>query len=264
LIATVLATVWASWGVPGPGSGSLTSWGRQITEPIAKLGLGDIKSGQGRQAGKDLRHYMLGLVSEARARARAGKAADPRFARLLGYFDGVRANDDETARALAGLVVGSASTTAGTFIQGLARYAGLAGNATITGLPSLGKNVPGDAAPQTEATWPLYDQVIAGSLRYLQAAAPDYLYRTYLGKAPEPFSGGPKLAPGDKVIVWLGGAAAIEPDLRFGGGPHHCPGMQMAKAVMEGTLTALKEARALERQGEAGVNFAFELGELVG
>lgn len=82
----------------------------------------------------------------------------------------------------------------------------------------------------------------------------DYLYRKYNGSAELALTasaGTPHavIKPQDTVISWIGGAAqpgdGPSGEVRFGAGAHMCPGREMARAIIDGTLTALSGCKTL-------------------
>lgn len=281
LIAFVLAAVWDQWaGLPGPSSGSFATWGLHTTQAMARLdepARVALNLEQGEQDGHDLLQYIRQQLASLDAAASAAldpaispaQSAQPKQpparvdrddkqaqqSRLRTFRSELQAlygaqplDEDELVRTIAALVGGSAPTTAGTFIEGVARW--FAQHRGVAQL-SVGEQVDASAPS------PLYDAIIARSLAHDQAAAPDYLYRTYKGE-PRPLDavdGAQTLRCGDRVIVWLGGAT----EFRFGAGAHRCPGRDMAKAIMEGALQAFSETSKLEPIDASGVEFAFEL-----
>ncbi|HET8936196.1 MAG TPA: hypothetical protein VFN67_22280 [Polyangiales bacterium] len=257
LIAVALSAVWGNhFGLPGPGRGSLLTWAQEITDAVFRQGPDAIKVARAEHNGKELRAYVLDRIVEARA------SADQRSGLhlLLEEFAGF--SDDDSARMLTGIVVGSLTAVAGTFVPGLARWA--LQNASKD-LASVLRETQANAR---EYAWPLY-KALARALENEQLGGPDYLYRTYRGAETSRFqleSGQPHIPiePGDIVVAWIGGASqdsdSDDTEIRFGAGQHMCPGREMARAIIDGILAGLSECTALKAADARGLTFAVTLG----
>jgi hypothetical protein len=92
----------------------------------------------------------------------------------------------------------------------------------------------------------LYEAIVAARLAEVQRGSLDSIYRTYEGDR-SCHAHAISIEKGDTVIVWLGGTLRRRHDDLFGIGTHKCPGMDMAKAIIQGILLALTAL-----QGSAG------------
>jgi Dyp-type peroxidase family len=264
LAAFVLSAVWGElYDLPGPSRGSLLPWGKEITDAVFRVGVSDVKYGLARQTAKDLKTYVLREIVAARAQNRrlnpsspsALPDSHPGLSQLLFNFGGL--DDDDTARILSGILVGSLTAVAGTFVPGLATYAALC---RVQHRPlSIAEDAKrlGSTEP-----WPYYRAMVALPLQATESGGPDYLYRSYLGQEPKHFDTHIPIMPGDTVVTWIGGASAAkpeaggDPDRRFGAGSHMCPGREMGKAIIEGIGYALG-AVELAASDDSGRKFTF-------
>jgi Dyp-type peroxidase family len=242
LIAFTLSRVWgAHFGIPGPSRASLLMWAQEITDAVFRDGQTDIKMAQAEQAGKELRGYVLDLIVEARADEQ--NETNPALLARLESFTGN--DDDDAARMLTGIVVGGLTAVAGTFVPGLLRFAADQNGGDVAAALR-------DAPTDEGEGWPLY-RALARALEDDQLGGPDYLYRQYNGSAELLFktaAGAPheSIEPGDTVVSWIGGASRPgdgDEEIRFGAGAHRCPGREMARAVIDGTLAALVQCKTL-------------------
>jgi hypothetical protein len=238
LVAPVLdAAAESCFGIRGPSALSLVSWANQVTHYHFRLAAdneSDRSSAQ--QASGQFRAHVLSSIA-----ADANDTLRQRVTQLrktLCPHDPGSVSDDDVARNLIGVLTGSLSATLKAFAEGLLAYAEQYDLAAPMRWPER---------PQPSAAWtierafPLYDRVIAEPLATRRRGSLDAIYRVYCGAQPA-LLGTINVQPGDKVVVWLGGTLEPRcPDNLFGVGMHKCPGMDMGKAIMEGTLCALSE-----------------------
>ena len=94
----------------------------------------------------------------------------------------------------------------------------------------------------TQPSFPHYDAAIATQRASVRRGSLDVIYRKYEGRV-ETKLGKTTIQPQDLVIVWLGGTLNENPDNVFGIGVHKCPGMDMAKAILDGVMGVLTQLR---------------------
>jgi hypothetical protein len=162
-------------------------------------------------------------------------------------------SDDDVARNLVGIMLGSLTATAKGFGESLVMFGLQSGTGRINW--QIG-------APQSkDAAFPLYEQVVAATLSRSHRGSLDAIYRVYHGPG-RTLPNGLELKQGETVIVWLGAMVAQDPEHMFGIGRHACPGKAMGKAIMEGVLRALhgvpKAPSIVKIDGEVGLEFDLE------
>ena len=223
------------FGVQGPSSFSLLQWAKEVTGYHFRVHANDNEDRAcALSASAQYRSHVLSLLSQLDPHDKQSPLARS-VAGIRKVLDTphVPASDDDVARNLVGIITGSLTATARAFGEGVGLYGTTqAGSNPANVWPERPEPRPDAAHPQ----FPLYDEIIARSLVQARRGGLDTIYRTYAGPADNRFG----LAPGERVVVWVGGALEAEhSDRIFGVGVHKCPGLDMSKAIMEGMLRAL-------------------------
>jgi cytochrome P450 len=249
LLAFVLDRVATRFfGLPGPGAGSLASWGGDTAAHHFRFAADDRDAAKSHQSAVAYRAHVESVILRARQiseGAPVGPEEEPQVRQMQQTLERLarkgtshEASEDEQARNLLGIVTGSLAATIKLFSTGLLAYA----------RPFMQRDSVVSWPQSSEQSFALYDAVIAQPLTRIRHGGPDSLYRVYVGdertcrKLPQSSVDSPDVVmkKGDLVIAWLGGGLADNgPDFLFGAGPHECPGKTMAKALIEGVLCAL-------------------------
>jgi cytochrome P450 len=294
LIGTVLdACATRFFGVPGPSSLSLITWAKEITSYHFRVHASeDVDRSRALQASATFRAHVLSLIAtsrdsqadETQSDAETSPAAE-RYKRealrlvadqrevLRRNVDAIRSqlqrcstvavSDDDVARNLIGIMIGSLTATAKGFGEAL-KAQDLAADGRHIRWADVGRVAPtfaaapasypanqqcpchpaASASSQTEhvthaeSGFALYEAIVAGRLSEVQRGSLDAIYRTYESDRNCQLHS-ITIEKGDTVIVWLGGTLSQQRDNLFGIGVHKCPGMDMAKAIMQGILQVL-------------------------
>jgi hypothetical protein len=266
-MAVVLGAMAARYfGMTDLSAGTLLVWSGAIARRHFRFETDRIDEMKAREAASLLMAHVLSLIADAREQQRDGtiknKQSDDPAVKLLGLLDQLRdglertgddvarslsagrANDHDLARNLIGIALGSMAATAKAVGEAFLFFAG----------DNIGRGReliwPGGADLLLDTSDPtasnsLFSQIIEQKLHAARRGSLDSVYRTYRGEQPWQ-RGSLSIAEHDTVVVWLGGAAktaAIDP--LFGAGIHKCPGMDMAKAVMNGVLQVLASAHVV-------------------
>jgi hypothetical protein len=238
------------FGIAGPSSLSLLSWAIDITRYHFRAYADAGDCAVAREASGQFRDHVLATLATMdrlppRQAQRLKTVVDRLSTQLAGAGRKAAGSDEDVARNLMGILIGSLTATYKAFSDALAIRAALKPHQA----PS---DSCGPVRDDKQSGFPLYDSIIANTLSVQQRGSLDAVYRKYSG--PPAKSGNITLQDNDLVIVWLGGTLEA-PDNLFGIGVHKCPGMDMSKAIIEGTLRALTqltgaEAPAIEQEGE--------------
>jgi hypothetical protein len=117
------------------------------------------------------------------------------------------------------------------FLEGLALHLRAQGTGKIAWPPE----------PRAES---LYTLIIQRALAQGKRGGPDSLYRV-------------RRADSKIVVVWLGGAQGLDPEILFGRGRHKCPGVAIGKAMIEGLLRGLAQRDGVFRGSDDQLAFEF-------
>jgi Dyp-type peroxidase family len=267
LMAVVLDDVCTQqFGVAGPGAGSLLAWSGAITNYFFRMPADDIDRANCEQAGRQLRAYLTSLVEASRAasdkRRRQRLHKPEQGDRLGGVLDkmeraiggGEHVSTDVLGRNLFGIMTGSLSATLVLFVRGLNCYL----DSTSRDALVWPTNVAGLANEARPAQASLFGEMVAKPLAKKKRAAPESLYRKYNGDAAYEI-GSATIKKGDLVVLWFGGLLPSNPDALFGLGPHACPGKDMGKAIVNGTLQGLYAAWKDRAIAAVGSDFELQL-----
>jgi Dyp-type peroxidase family len=270
LIAFVLGEVAARYfGISDLSAGTLLSWSGDIARRHFRFQTDKIDEMKAREAASLLMAHVLSLIAKARELQREGtirtKGADDPAVILLNVLQEIKdglerpvgddvapslasghANDHDLARNLIGIALGSMVATAKAVGEGFSFFAARHLKQGTSVVWPGGADLLSDASDPTAGD-SLFAQIIERSLHAAARGSLDSVYRTYRGDQPWT-RGTLTINDGDTVVVWLGGTdktAAVDP--LFGAGIHKCPGMDMAKAIMNGTFQALAQASVSPR-----------------
>jgi hypothetical protein len=286
LLGAVLdACVTKFFGVPGPSELSLIRWAEDVTWYHFRIQANETEDRSAAlQASAQYRGHVLSLIAQLDEEPRPeGAAATPDSQRareaiaaqkntLRKHVTAIRTrmqgdntqatiSDDDVARNLIGIMTGSLSATAKAFGEAVAvQVTGDDGRIRWPRTSAAQPSVPSQTTRELRA-FPLYDAIIAGPLRNARRGSLDAIYRVYRGDTAYT-EGSLTIQQEDLVIVWIGSTLEAEPNNLFGIGPHKCPGMDMAKAILEGTLYALTslpdEAGVTRERIDGDLYLAFE------
>lgn len=270
LLGRVLdASAAAFFGVPGPSSLSLISWAKDITHYHFRVHANDEDDrGRALQASGQFRAHVMALIAELKhpPREQPPQSKEPlsetqqRYkdlataqheqhrARLQANVDSIRrvlskgskrvASDDDVARNLIGIMTGSLTATAKAVDEALKVLATGSDQRIVWSHGVVACPYHGSAP----ARFPLYVGNVAKALKRVQRGSLDSVYRTYCGEHDRVF-GTITVQRGEIVVVRLGNTLPSHPDNLFGIGIHKCPGMDMAKAIIDGMLDPLTQLR---------------------
>lgn len=243
------------FGVRGPSAFSLVLWARDITLYLFRAQGDDaIDRSPAQHASGAYRAHLLSLIGSLPTKSDPAETEPcgplgqvvAKLREKLRACPHARVSDDDVARNLMGIMTGSISATAKAFSEALLLQPTAADQRIVW--PEL-QSAPA-ACPyhpsQTQArvSFPHYDAAIAAPLARQQRGSLDAIYRRYEGPDGRTIQHhNHPLHKGDRVIVWIGGTLPVDPDNLYGIGTHKCPGMDMAKALLEGVLEVLMSLR---------------------
>lgn len=238
------ACISKSFGIAGPSSLSLVAWAKELTLYHFRVYAND--AGDRACAREASGQYAAHVKAQIASRADA--PSDPRKDKLNEKVTELRAqcpcaSDEDLARELSNILTGALTATIKAFSDALCLYA-----------RDHGGQFTWPDVSNRDQPFPLYEHLVARKLADHQRGALDSVYRTFVGNS-YPFGDDNELKTNDLVIVWLGGSLPDDRDNLFGIGLHKCPGMDMAKAMIEGALRALVQLTQthpprLEREDE--------------
>jgi len=224
-----------SFGLHGVSRGSLASWGRDLALYFFRLFPSESDEQKAVLAAQQYRGHALQRFTEA-------ERSDPAAPRLLEHCAHIRAqlasadpglevSSDDVVRNFVGVVTGSLGATMKLFLEGLTLHLSAQRTSKI-------------AWPDESSAGSLYAAIIQTSLARHKRGGPDSLYRK-------------RRSDGKVVVLWLGGAQQLDPEILFGRGAHKCPGMAIGQAMIEGMLRALRQRDGVFRGAEESLAFEF-------